>query len=71
MNAVAGAAAGTTLRQTGKRLPPLPTIRDIIKLYKLQAIKQLSQNFLMDERITDRIVKVAGAINGHKVLEVR
>ncbi|XP_055389980.1 dimethyladenosine transferase 1, mitochondrial [Condylostylus longicornis] len=55
----------------GLRLPPLPTIRDLVKLYKLRAIKQLSQNFLMDERLTDKIVKAAGRISNNDIcLEV-
>ncbi|KAJ8930665.1 hypothetical protein NQ314_016506 [Rhamnusium bicolor] len=52
------------------RLPPLPTIRDLVKLYRLRAIRQLSQNFLMDERLTDKIVKAAGNINNHYICEV-
>ncbi|GJQ84252.1 mtTFB1 [Trypoxylus dichotomus] len=52
------------------RLPPLPTVRDLVRLYRLRAIKQLSQNFLMDERITDRIVKAAGNVKDHYVCEV-
>lgn len=52
------------------RLPPLPTIRDLVRLYRLRAIKQLSQNFLMDERLTDKIVKSAGNIRNHLVCEI-
>ncbi|XP_050431432.1 mitochondrial dimethyladenosine transferase 1 [Adelges cooleyi] len=52
------------------RLPPLPSIRDLIKLYKLRAMKELSQNFLMDPRLTDRIVKAAGPIKDGEVCEV-
>lgn len=59
-----------SLVKTGARLPPLPTIRDLVRLYKLRAIKQLSQNFLMDGRLTDKIVKAAGNINDKYVLEV-
>uniref|UniRef100_A0A182WD60 rRNA adenine N(6)-methyltransferase n=1 Tax=Anopheles minimus TaxID=112268 RepID=A0A182WD60_9DIPT len=58
------------LTSSGVRLPPLPTIRDLVKLYQLRAIKQLSQNFLMDERLTDKIVRAAGNIRDHYVLEV-
>eukprot|EP00058_Branchiostoma_floridae_P018836 XP_002604325.1 hypothetical protein BRAFLDRAFT_125270 [Branchiostoma floridae] len=52
------------------RLPPLPTIRDIVKLYRLNAAKQLSQNFLFDTNLTDKIVKSAGNLEGAYVCEV-
>jgi len=52
------------------RLPPLPTIRDILKLYRLSAIKRLSQNFLMDQNLTNKIAAKAGIFAGSQVLEV-
>lgn len=52
------------------RLPPLPTIRDLVKLYRLRAIRLLSQNFLMDENLTNKIVKSAGYLKNHYVCEV-
>ncbi|XP_035725975.1 mitochondrial dimethyladenosine transferase 1-like [Vespa mandarinia] len=52
------------------RLPPFPTIKDIIKLYKLSALKHLSQNFLLDERLIDNIIKKAGNLNGSHVVEI-
>ncbi|XP_012284906.1 dimethyladenosine transferase 1, mitochondrial [Orussus abietinus] len=52
------------------RIPPLPSVRDLVKLYRIRAIKQLSQNFLMDNRLCDKIVKVAGKLNNAQVLEV-
>ncbi|XP_068618283.1 dimethyladenosine transferase 1, mitochondrial [Battus philenor] len=52
------------------RLPPLPSIKDVIRLYKLRALRELSQNFLMEPRIIDKIVRAAGNIQNHVVCEV-
>lgn len=52
------------------RLPPLPTIRDILRLYNLNAIRKLSQNFLLDENLNNKIVKCAGKLQGTEICEI-
>lgn len=54
----------------GVRLPPLPSIQDIIRLYKLHARKQLSQNFLLDSNVSRKIVRSAGCLHNCVVCEV-
>lgn len=52
------------------RLPPLPTIREILQLYKLRAMKNLSQNFLLNENLTDKIIRKSRNLEKCHVLEV-
>ncbi|XP_077477301.1 dimethyladenosine transferase 1, mitochondrial isoform X2 [Stigmatopora argus] len=60
----------TTGKLASFRMPPLPTVSELIKLYHLRAEKQLSQNFLLDLRLTDKIVRQAGDLNNAYVCEV-
>lgn len=41
-------------------LPSMPSLSDLVKLYKLRAIRQLSQNFLLDKNVNDKIIRQAG-----------
>jgi hypothetical protein len=39
-----------------RRLPPVPSGAELLRLYRVTARKQLSQNFLLDPRLTGRFV---------------
>jgi len=52
------------------RIPPLPTVRDILRLYNINAQKSLSQNFIMDPRLLNRITKQCGNLEGKHVIEI-
>ena len=62
--------AAKHLATTYHRLPPLPSIRDIIRLYKIRAAKNLSQNFLLDPKLTSKIVRSGGRVRDCHVCEV-
>ncbi|KAF9335129.1 Dimethyladenosine transferase 1, mitochondrial [Podila minutissima] len=42
-----------------RKLPPLPPIRDLIRVYGLSADQKFSQNFILDKNVTDTIVQHA------------
>lgn len=48
----------------------LPPLRDTIRIHGLDAKKALGQHFLLDLNLTRRIVRAAGEIDGHTVIEV-
>ncbi|OQV12973.1 Dimethyladenosine transferase 1, mitochondrial [Hypsibius exemplaris] len=66
-------ASSTIPRAAGlvvSRMPPMPTISDILRLYRLRALKHLGQNFLLNPRLIKKIVKSAGPIENCSVLEI-
>jgi 16S rRNA (adenine1518-N6/adenine1519-N6)-dimethyltransferase len=48
----------------------LPPLREVIARHGLSASKALGQNFLLDERLLDRIARVPGSLQGERVYEV-
>jgi len=51
-------------------VPDLLSLRDLIKMYRLEARRVLSQNYLMDMNLTKKIVRKAGNLVDKYVLEV-
>lgn len=52
------------------RLPALPSLREIIRIYGLRAQKHLSQNFLLQPSSINSFVNCAGSLRDACVLEV-
>jgi len=52
------------------RIPALPTVNDILRMYNIRASKKLSQNFIMDPRLLNRMVRKMGNIEGKHIVEV-
>lgn len=55
---------------SGRVLPPLPPLRDVIRAHGLRAEKSLGQNFLLDLNITEKIVRLAGVRAGQSIIEI-
>ena len=51
-------------------MKPLPPLREVIRDHGLTASKALGQNFLLDEKLLDRIAAVPGDLQGQRVYEV-
>ena len=48
----------------------LPPLREVIRAHELRAEKSLGQNFLLDQNITDKIVRLSGDFDGVTAIEV-
>ena len=48
----------------------LPPLREVIRAHELRAEKSLGQNFLLDQNITDKIVRLSGSMEGIHAVEI-
>ncbi|GFT02709.1 dimethyladenosine transferase 1, mitochondrial [Nephila pilipes] len=63
-------SSASTVDAALQRLPPLPSPKDLLRLYKIRAQRHLSQNFLLDNRLTNKIITMTGNIKDCYVCEV-
>lgn len=52
------------------KLPPIATVGEVMRLYRIRAKKNLSQNFLFDMNMCRKIVRSASHLKNHFVCEV-
>eukprot|EP01137_Pigoraptor_chileana_P005428 Opistho-2@48484 len=55
---------------TRARVPAMPTVAELVKLYGISARSQLSQNFILDSNVTDKIARASKCLAGGNVIEV-
>lgn len=53
-----------------KDIGNLPPLREVIRKHNLRAEKALGQNFLLDQNLTDKIVRLAGTFKDTTVFEI-
>lgn len=53
-----------------KDIGNLPPLREVIRKHNLRAEKALGQNFLLDQNLTDKIVRLAGEFKDTTVFEI-
>ena len=64
------AAPGGRVTSAPDGLAGLPPLREVIARHGLSASKALGQNFILDEQLLDRIVRIVGPLEGEQVYEV-
>ncbi|MCQ8240988.1 16S rRNA (adenine(1518)-N(6)/adenine(1519)-N(6))-dimethyltransferase RsmA [Rhizosaccharibacter radicis] len=62
--------SGATDTAPGAAPPPLPSLRDTVALFGLDARKSLGQHFLLDMASVERVAAAAGPLQGRHVVEV-
>ncbi|KAI3410038.1 hypothetical protein GPALN_006402 [Globodera pallida] len=63
-------ASSLAVKAAAPRFPPLPSLRDFLYMYRLNATKALSQNYLMDMNLTRKICNKVGDMSDAFVLEI-
>lgn len=51
-------------------LPPLPSMKDLLRIYRLRSVRQLAQNFIINERVASSIATALGPLRNSFVYEI-